>query len=200
MKRLLDIMAILIFSPLLIILSLVTSFFLVVLTGFPVLFRQGRAGRSKIPFILYKFRTMKAGTDSFGPSPRDGADPRLTRLGRFLRASSLDELPQFWNVLRGDMSLVGPRPLYLEQTKEWNERQLRRLEVLPGITGLAQIKGRGSLTLEEKLEFDVIYVENRSFWLDVKIILLTVFLTFGGGGIYEKQYSQGEKTRGRGMQ
>ena len=167
MKRFLDIVVTLLFSPLIIILGLVIAILLVIFCGFPIFFRQERAGRRKAPFILYKFRTMKPGIDSFGPSPKDGADPRLTRLGRFLRASSLDELPQFWNVIKGEMSLVGPRPLYMAQVVEWNERQRQRLEVRPGLTGLAQTQGRGSLTLEEKLELDVVYVENHSFKIRV---------------------------------
>jgi lipopolysaccharide/colanic/teichoic acid biosynthesis glycosyltransferase len=198
MSRPVDIVATLLMSPLIIVISIVTSLLTVIFSGLPIMFRQERAGRDKKPFILYKFRTMKTGIEAFGPSPKNGADPRLTRIGRFLRASSLDELPQFWNVLKGEMSLVGPRPLYMEQTDQWNERQRRRLEVRPGLTGLAQISGRGSLTHEEKLELDVIYVENRSFWLDCKIILLTVLRTLGGGGIYEKQYSKNETTRGQG--
>jgi lipopolysaccharide/colanic/teichoic acid biosynthesis glycosyltransferase len=164
--------------------------------GGPALFRQERAGRHGEPFTLYKFRTMKLDVDPFGPSPKSGADPRLTRLGRFLREYSLDELPQLMNILRGDMSLIGPRPLYLSQIPEWNERQRRRLEVKPGLTGLAQVSGRGELTREEKLQLDVAYVERAGLCMDLRILLATVALIFGRRGIYEKRYSQHESTRG----
>jgi lipopolysaccharide/colanic/teichoic acid biosynthesis glycosyltransferase len=125
------------------------------------------------PFTVYKFRTMRADADPFAESPRDGADPRLTRLGRWLRETSLDELPQLWNVLKGDMSLVGPRPLYLSQAQAFTERQRRRLEVRPGITGLAQVAGRGELPHADKLEIDVQYVERAGLWLDLKILWWT---------------------------
>jgi lipopolysaccharide/colanic/teichoic acid biosynthesis glycosyltransferase len=162
----------------------------------PVIFQQVRAGRGGAPFTLYKFRTMRLDTDPFGPSPKSGDDPRLTRLGRFLREHSLDELPQLLNIVKGDMSLVGPRPLYVAQVQEWNERQSKRLLVKPGLTGLAQISGRGELTLEEKLELDVKYVEQAGLWLDVRILLMTIARVFARGGIYEKRYSQVEGTRG----
>jgi undecaprenyl phosphate N,N'-diacetylbacillosamine 1-phosphate transferase len=162
----------------------------------PVIFSQQRAGKGGRPFVFYKFRTMKADVEPFGPSPKSGADERLTKIGRILREYSLDELPQFYNVLRGDMSLIGPRPLYLSQIPEWNERQKKRLLVRPGLTGLAQIRGRAVLTQEEKLELDVKYVETRGFLADIKIVTATVFHVFGRKGIYEKRYSQSEYTRG----
>jgi len=164
----------------------------------PAIFRQQRAGKDGKPFTLYKFRTMRPDADPFGPSPKSGEDPRLTRLGRFLREHSLDELPQLINVIRGDMSLVGPRPLYMSQVAEWNERQRKRLEVKPGLTGLAQVSGRGDLTREEKLELDVRYIEQASFGLDARILLATAARVCGGEGIYEKKYSQVEQTRGQG--
>ncbi|MHC4389025.1 MAG: sugar transferase, partial [Planctomycetota bacterium] len=108
----------------------------------PAIFRQERAGKDGKSFSFYKFRTMKVDADPFGPSPKSGDDPRLTRVGRFLREYSLDELPQLFNVLKGDMSIVGPRPLYLSQMAEWDDRQKKRLLVKPGLTGLAQITGR----------------------------------------------------------
>jgi lipopolysaccharide/colanic/teichoic acid biosynthesis glycosyltransferase len=163
----------------------------------PILFRQQRAGRHGRPFILYKFRTMRLAVDPFGPSPKSGDDPRLTRTGRFLREHSLDELPQVWNVLKGDMSLVGPRPLYVSQMAEWDPRQRRRLEVRPGLTGLAQVLGRADLTLEQKLELDVLYVESASLWLDLKILGATAGLLFGRRGIYERRYSRTQETRGQ---
>ncbi|MHC4640583.1 MAG: sugar transferase, partial [Planctomycetota bacterium] len=142
-------------------------------------FKQERAGKDGKPFTFYKFRTMKADVDPFGASPKSGEDPRLTRIGKFLREYSLDELPQFFNILKGDMSIVGPRPLYISQMAEWNERQTKRLLVKPGLTGLAQISGRGELTREEKLELDVKYVETANLWLDLKIILRTIAQVFG---------------------
>jgi lipopolysaccharide/colanic/teichoic acid biosynthesis glycosyltransferase len=162
----------------------------------PAIFKQERAGKNGEPFIFYKFRTMKVEVEPFGPSPKSGGDPRLTRTGKFLREYSLDELPQLFNVLKGDMSIVGPRPLYVSQMAEWNERQKKRLLVKPGLTGLAQISGRGGLTREEKLEFDVRYVETASLWLELRIILRTITQVFGRKSIYEKRYSQTEETRG----
>jgi len=161
-----------------------------------VIFKQERAGRNGKPFTFYKFRTMKLDVDPFGPSPKSGDDLRLTKIGKFLREYSLDELPQLFNVLKGDMSIVGPRPLYMSQVAEWNDRQKKRLLVKPGLTGLAQISGRGELTSEEKLELDVQYVERASLWLDCRILLATIAMVFRRKGIYEKRYSQTEYTRG----
>ena len=163
----------------------------------PAVFRQERAGKDGRPFTLYKFRTMKAWADPFGPSPKSGDDMRLTPIGKKLREYSLDELPQLWNVLKGDMSLVGPRPLYTAQMTEWDERQRKRLLVRPGLTGLAQIAGRGGLTREDKLELDVRYVEAAGLWLNLKILLATVGLVAGRKAIYERQYSHDEHTRGK---
>ncbi|MFB0553153.1 MAG: sugar transferase [Phycisphaerae bacterium] len=163
----------------------------------PAIFKQERAGKNGKPFVFYKFRTMKVDVDPFGPSPKSGQDPRLTRVGKFLRECSLDELPQLFNVLKGDMSIVGPRPLYLSQIPEWSERQKKRLLVKPGLTGLAQIQGRAELTREEKLELDVKYVETASFLADIRIILATIVQIFNRKNIYEKRYSQTEQTRGQ---
>ena len=157
---------------------------------------QERAGKNSKPFVFYKFRTMKPDVEPFGPSPKSGQDPRLTKVGKFLREYSLDELPQLFNVLKGDMSIVGPRPLYISQIPEWNERQKKRLLVKPGLTGLAQIGGRGELTLEEKLDLDVKYVETASLLTDMRIVLATVVYVFKRKNIYEKSYSQTEYTRG----
>ena len=159
-------------------------------------FKQERAGKDGKPFIFYKFRTMKVDVDPFGSSPKSGDDLRLTRTGKLLREYSLDELPQLFNVLKGDMSIVGPRPLYVSQMAEWNERQKKRLLVKPGLTGLAQISGRGELTREEKLELDVKYVETANLWVDIKIILRTIAQVFSRKSIYEKRYSETEYTRG----
>lgn len=164
----------------------------------PAIFKQERAGKNGKPFILYKFRTMKLDVDPFGPSPKTGEDPRMTKIGKFLREHSLDELPQLFNVLKGDMSMVGPRPLYISQIPEWNERQKKRLLVRPGLTGLAQIHGRGELTREEKLEFDVKYVKTAGFLTDIRILLATIATVCSRKSIYEKSYSQSEHTRGEG--
>lgn len=163
----------------------------------PAIFRQERAGRGGRPFVLLKFRTMRLDSYPFGPSPRSGADPRLTSIGRFLRESSLDELPQLVNIVWGDMSLIGPRPLYVSQIAEWNERQRKRLLVKPGLTGLAQISGRGELTVEDKLEFDARYVEQAGLRLDGRILLATLTRVFVRREIYEKRYSRAEDTRGQ---
>ena len=163
----------------------------------PAVFKQQRAGKNGKPFVFYKFRTMTIEADPFGASPKSGRDPRLTKVGRILREYSLDELPQLFNILKGDMSVVGPRPLYLSQIPEWSERQKKRLLVKPGLTGLAQISGRGELTREEKLELDVKYVETAGFSADVRIILATIAYVFSRKGIYEKRYSQDESTRGK---
>lgn len=157
----------------------------------PALFRQERAGLRCQPFICYKFRTMRTDVDPYGASPHSGDDPRITRIGRWLRETSLDELPQLLNVLKGDMSLVGPRPLYMRQAAEWNDRQRRRLTVKPGLTGLAQISGRAELTIEDKLELDVQYVEQAGLRTDLWILWRTLLMVVTRRqGIYEKQYSR----------
>ena len=149
--------------------------------GAPVLFRQERAGMDGVPFTLVKFRTMTVREgDSFDPS-EDGV--RLTPLGRRLRRLSLDELPQVWNVLRGDMALVGPRPLPTVYVERYDERQRGRLAVRPGITGLAQVSGRNAISWEDKLEVDVEYVERRSVSLDLQILWRTVAAVLRREGI-----------------
>jgi len=163
----------------------------------PAVFKQTRAGKNAKPFTLYKFRTMKTDTDPFGPSPKNDSDDRLTKIGKFLREFSLDELPQLFNILKGNMSIVGPRPLYVAQIQEWDDRQKKRLLVKPGLTGLAQISGRGALTREDKLELDVKYVENASIFADVKIIFSTFLQVFQKQSIYEEKYSKTEETRGQ---
>ncbi|NYT60524.1 sugar transferase [Alcaligenaceae bacterium] len=140
--------------------------------GSPVLFRQVRPGLAGKPFEMVKFRTMKDAVDAQGNTLPDSE--RLTPFGQFLRSSSLDELPELWNVLKGDMSLVGPRPLLMEYLPLYTPEQARRHEVRPGVTGWAQINGRNTLAWEDKFELDVWYVENQSLWLDLKILFLTV--------------------------
>ena len=139
--------------------------------GRPVLFRQQRPGRYGRPFTLYKFRTMADKRDAQGQLLSDGE--RLTRLGRLLRLFSVDELPQLWNVLRGDLSLVGPRPLLMQYLDRYSNEQARRHDVLPGITGWAQINGRNAITWNQKFELDLWYVDHWSIWLDIKILWLT---------------------------
>jgi len=159
------------------------------------IFAQTRGGQGGVSFTIYKFRTMRMDVDAYGASPKSGQDPRLTSIGQVLRETSLDELPQLFNVVKGDMSLVGPRPLYASQMDEWNERQIKRLLVKPGLTGLAQVSGRGDLTIEEKLEFDVQYVETQSFRLDMFLLWQTVKQVFTRDAIYEKRYSESQITR-----
>ena len=197
-KRIVDLLVTLAAGPLVLILTGVIALVIRVMDGSPVIFAQERCGKDARPFRLYKFRTMRTGVDPFGSSPKDSQDARLTRFGRLLRATSLDELPQFLNVLKGEMTLVGPRPLYMAQAAEWDDRQRRRVLVKPGLTGLAQIRGRGSLTIEDKIELDVRYVEHQSFWLDARIILATVFRLFRPQDIYEERYSRDQETRSPG--
>lgn len=140
--------------------------------GSPVLFRQIRPGLGGKAFQMVKFRTMRDAVDANGNPLPDSE--RMTDFGRFLRSSSLDELPELWNVIKGEMSLVGPRPLLMEYIPLYDAVQLRRHEVRPGVTGWAQINGRNALSWDEKFELDVWYVNNQSFWLDIKIILLTI--------------------------
>ena len=164
----------------------------------PVLFKQQRAGILARPFTLLKFRTMRTGTDPFGSSPKSAADPRLTAIGKILREHSLDELPQLFNVLAGQMSLVGPRPLYISQIPEWDDHQKTRLLVPPGLTGLAQISGRGRLTREQKLDLDAKYVQQAGLATDLKILLATIKTVLTRSNIYEGRYSETEHTRNTG--
>lgn len=140
--------------------------------GSPVLFRQTRPGLDGKPFQMIKFRTMQHMVDAAGKPLPDGE--RLTKLGHFLRSSSLDELPELWNVLKGEMSLVGPRPLLMEYLPLYSSEHNRRHEVRPGVTGWAQVNGRNAISWEEKFALDVWYVDNRSIWIDLKIIWLTI--------------------------
>jgi lipopolysaccharide/colanic/teichoic acid biosynthesis glycosyltransferase len=149
--------------------------------GGPVLYRQARVGKDGVEFELLKLRTMVVGAEQQGAGwAVNEGDPRITAVGRLLRRLSLDELPQLWNVVRGDMSLIGPRPTLAYQVERYTPRQRRRLEVRPGITGWAQIHGRARLPWDERIELDVWYVENRSPWLDLKILLRTPLALFSG--------------------
>jgi len=186
-KRLFDVLAIVPLlaaaAPILAITALCSLFFL----GAPVLFRQRRPGLRERPFTLYKFRTMKNLADSQGRPLPDGQ--RLTSFGALLRRTSLDELPELWNVLRGDMSLVGPRPLLPEYLPRYTPAQRRRHEVKPGITGWAQVNGRNTITWEEKFEFDVWYVDHHSFWLDLKILWRTFVSVIRREGISQQGHA-----------
>jgi lipopolysaccharide/colanic/teichoic acid biosynthesis glycosyltransferase len=156
--------------------------------GSPVLFRQRRPGLGGRPFHMLKFRTMRDAVDARG-TPLSDAE-RLTRFGRWLRSTSLDELPELWNVLRGDMSLVGPRPLLMQYLPLYSPEQARRHEMRPGITGWAQVNGRNALSWDDKFALDVWYVDNQTFYLDLKILLLTLAKVFRREGISQ----QGEAT------
>ena len=164
-KRILDLAIIVFLAPIWIPVAAVVALAVWMNLGWPILFTQDRAGLNGRPFTLYKFRTMKEG---------EGTDEeRLTRLGRFLRAASLDELPELWNVVKGEMSLVGPRPLPVRYLLRYTPEQNRRHEVKPGITGWAQVNGRNALDWETKFRYDVDYVDSRSVWLDLKILWMT---------------------------
>jgi lipopolysaccharide/colanic/teichoic acid biosynthesis glycosyltransferase len=158
----------------------------------PVFYRQRRVGKDGRPFELWKLRTMVPGAESMGAGiyVLEG-DPRITRVGRLLRRFSLDELPNLINVLKGDMAMVGPRPTVQEQVHRYTERQRRRLEVKPGITGWAQINGRTSLPWPERIELDVWYVEHRSLRLDLKILVRTARMLVTGHGLYSGDLTQG---------
>jgi lipopolysaccharide/colanic/teichoic acid biosynthesis glycosyltransferase len=158
----------------------------------PVFYRQRRVGRHGRPFELWKLRTMVPGAESMGAGVYvlEG-DPRITRVGRLLRRFSFDELPNLVNVIRGEMAMVGPRPTVQEQVDRYTERQLRRLEVKPGITGWAQINGRTSLPWPERIELDVWYVEHRSLRLDLRILARTARMLASGRGLYSEDLKQG---------
>ena len=193
-KRLFDVIA----SAIVLIMLSPVIFFIALLIrrnlGSPVLFRQTRPGLLGKPFDMVKFRTMLDVVDESGnPLPDEG---RLTPFGKFLRATSLDELPELWNVLRGDMSLVGPRPLLMEYLPLYSEGQMRRHEVRPGITGWAQVNGRNALSWEKKFMLDVWYVNNQSLWLDIKILFMTVKKVLIRDGIAADGHVTTEKFKG----
>ena len=158
----------------------------------PAFYRQRRVGKDGEPFELWKLRTMVPGAEAMGAGiyVLEG-EPRITRVGAFLRRLSIDELPNLFNVLKGDMAIVGPRPTIQEQVDRYTERQLRRLEVKPGITGWAQVNGRTSLPWPERIELDVWYVDHRSLWVDLRILAKTVRLLVTGHGLYSEDPRQG---------
>jgi lipopolysaccharide/colanic/teichoic acid biosynthesis glycosyltransferase len=181
MKRYFDLFltipGVVVILPVLLILALLVR----IIHGGPVFFSQLRPGRKGIPFRIFKFRTMTDDRDEQGNLLPD--NQRLTRFGRFLRSTSLDELPELYNVLKGDMSLVGPRPLLMEYLPLYSTEQSRRHEVMPGLTGWAQINGRNAISWDEKLKLDVWYVNNQSLWLDIKILAMTFRKIFFCKGI-----------------
>ena len=180
-KRIIDIfmasIGILMLSPLFLLLAVLVR----INIGSPILFKQLRPGLHQQAFVIFKFRSMRFESDQFGNELPDAQ--RLTKFGKFLRSTSLDELPELYNVLKGDMSIVGPRPLLVEYLPLYTSKQLRRHEVRPGITGWAQVNGRNVISWEEKFKLDVWYIDNRSFCLDVKILMLTVWKVLSRDGI-----------------
>lgn len=195
-KRLVDLTAIclglIILSPILLVLVVCVRVF----HGSPVLFRQKRPGYQGIPFFNYKFRTMTEARDPTGNLLPDS--DRLTPIGRFLRTTSLDELPELYNVMRGEMSLVGPRPLLLQYLARYSPEQRRRHDVYPGITGWAQVNGRNALDWASRLSLDVWYVDHWSFWLDIKILLLTLWKVLKREGINQPGQATVEEFMGNG--
>lgn len=185
MKRLFDfvtsLFAIILLSPVMIIVSILIKKD----DKGPVLFKQKRGGYKQKHFEIYKFRTMVLNAENIGLGYKtEENDPRITKVGNTLRKYSLDELPQLFNVVKGDMSIVGPRPALPVQTDRYNEYQKKRLDVRPGITGLAQVNGRNSLTWDERIKWDVEYSEKRSFMFDIKILMKTVIILFKKEDIY----------------
>ena len=181
MKRLYDLFFIFLCFPLLVPVYIYVILMLRMKLGSPVFFTQSRPGLNGKVFNMYKFRTMTNECSTDGNLLSDEA--RLTKFGRFLRSTSLDELPSLWNVLKGDMSLVGPRPLLVEYLPLYSEKQSRRHEVKPGITGWAQVNGRNAISWDEKFDLDVWYVDNQSFWLDINILFLTIKKVFKREGV-----------------
>lgn len=194
MKRLVDFIVSLIGLICLSLIILVVAYLVRKKFGSPVIFKQPRPGLNGEVFYVYKFRTMTEERDESGELLPD--EVRLTSFGKLLRKLSLDELPQLWNVLKGDMSFVGPRPLLVEYLPLYNERQAQRHNVRPGITGWAQVNGRNAISWEQKFEYDVWYVENQSLWLDFKIMLLTVKKVFISEGISQDGQATMQKFTG----
>ena len=191
LDKVLALIGIITFSPVM----LCVAISIYIWDGRPILFVQERPGYKEKIFKIYKFRTMTNERDENGNLLPD--EERLKGVGKIIRSLSLDELPQLFNVLKGDMSFVGPRPLLVEYLPLYNERQRKRHDVKPGITGLAQVMGRNALSWREKFEYDIYYVENLSFWLDLKIILLTIWKVLKREGISQKGRATMEKFNGR---
>ena len=193
-KKIFDSLLIFLSLPLTLSIYLLTMLLVLTQLNFPILFRQPRTGLNGKIFNIYKFRTMTNECDKDGILLPDAL--RLTKFGKFLRSTSLDELPSLWNVLKSDMSLVGPRPLLLEYLPLYSTQQARRHEVKPGITGWAQVNGRNAITWGEKFDLDVWYVDNQSIWLDIKILWLTVKKVIMRDGINQVGQSTMENFKG----
>lgn len=194
-KRIFDLVSLSVAAPLILPLVGIAAALVWLRLGRPVFFEQPRCGRHQLPFTLLKFRTMNDTRDAMGALLPDSK--RLTGFGRFLRRTSCDELPQLWNVLRGEMSLVGPRPLLPQYVDRYTSAQRSRHNVLPGITGLAQVSGRNLLTWERRFELDAWYVEHCSFWLDVRILLRTALYVLKADGISPESSSTMPEFMGR---
>ncbi len=193
-KQTIDIVLSLVASVLLIIPFILIFFTIKASSKGPAFFKQKRSGKERKTFYLYKFRTMKDLRDKNGNLLPD--EKRLTSIGKFLRKLSLDELPEFLNVLKGDMSIVGPRPLLAKYLDLYSPEQARRHDVKPGITGWAQVKGRNVITWEEKFKYDIWYVDNWSLWLDMKIIFITIIKVIKGEGISQPGQATMEEFKG----
>ena len=193
-KKIFDSLLIFLSLPLTLPIYLLTMLLVLTQLNFPILFRQSRTGLNGKIFNIYKFRTMTNDCDKDGILLPDAL--RLNKFGKFLRSTSLDELPSLWNVLKSDMSLVGPRPLLLEYLPLYSTHQVRRHEVKPGITGWAQVNGRNAITWGEKFDLDVWYVDNQSIWLDIKILWLTVKKVIMRDGINQVGQSTMENFKG----
>lgn len=195
LKRLLDLvissLTLTLLTPILILLI----FLVLIDLGRPIFFVQTRPGLKGKPFRMYKFRTMKNCNDQHG-NPMDDKD-RITRFGSFLRSTSMDELPELFNVIKGDMSLVGPRPLLMEYLSLYSHEQMKRHDTRPGITGWAQINGRNSISWKEKFNLDIWYVNNRNIWLDIKILFLTIFKILARDGISSEGHATMQPFRGK---
>lgn len=181
LKRAFDLLVVLLIAPVWVVAMLLLAILVRYKLGAPVLYRQIRPGRDGRPFMMYKFRSMTDARDADGNLRPDSE--RLTDFGKLLRSTSLDELPEIWNVLTGDMSLVGPRPLLMEYLPLYSEEQLRRHDVPPGITGWAQINGRNAIGWADKFRLDVWYVEHHSLWLDIRILWITLIRVFQRHGV-----------------
>lgn len=194
MKRCFDVCFSLLLITCLSPLMVITTILILSFIGKPILFKQVRPGKNAKPFVVYKFRTMTNQKDENGELLPDAK--RLNKFGKLIRKLSLDELPQLFNVLKGDLSLVGPRPLLMEYLSLYSEEQMKRHDVRPGITGWAQVNGRNAIAWEEKFKLDIWYVENRSFLLDIKILFMTIKKVFVSEGISHGDHVTIEKFQG----
>ncbi|KXY35135.1 sugar transferase [Bacillus cereus] len=194
MKRLFDFIVGSILCGVMLIPFFIIALLVKIKLGSPIMFKQKRPGLHCKPFYIYKFRTMTDKVDKNGKLMPD--DERLTKFGKFLRKYSLDEIPQLINVLKGDISLVGPRPLLMEYLPLYTEEQAKRHEVRPGITGWAQVNGRNAISWEDKFKFDVWYVNNKSFWLDIKILFLTLKKVIQSEGVHQQGHVTMQKFTG----